>query len=392
MLRLALKRIPFHTFCRWTMAHEIACFTSSLEPHPTRKRGSDPVSHQQLEQDMAPAHTPAPLARFIEIDAAAQAARRRWRDDANVQHRVALALCLVESPPRELVERLRAAAQEIGKGSSAFSPLRGALRFAVAAMTLQADLRPSELLPALEETRLRFREARIKRGATSELIARVCLVLEGAAARTGLVPSFDRVRRLQHLMAEMKQRHSILTNVERLPVATLLSALPQEASELASRAEIAYAALRGWNHGHRSQLHTAAHVLGLTGGDMLARAERLSRLWWAGKSRNLRMTGTDLLPLALLALTDGETEDALIDRVLQEREAIRALRPRPQKQLAFELATGTVFMSQSIHGEPIATGRADLTGMQTMMAVHALLVAQSGAALAAASGGAAAAG
>ena len=119
-----------------------------------------------------------PLRRFIDIFQALDA-ERSWLADASAFRFAAMAAITCAGEPKSVADSIRAMADELKERAGWFGELSGALRFIVAAMLAQTGDRAADFMAEVDRVRGMFREARLSRGGSYEVMAVLIL-----AART----------------------------------------------------------------------------------------------------------------------------------------------------------------------------------------------------------------
>jgi hypothetical protein len=276
--------------------------------------------------------------------------RKRWTTDTNVLRFAALALAAADlnDPAREL----ESAADTLRKKAGWFGSLNSPIRYVAAAMILRNGLRPASVHAAVGRTREAFRERRLRRGGVSETLAALLLVI----LNDGRMPSMRTLIRVEAILERWKKDHRFLTGVDDYPMAALHAARDEDVESLAVRVESVYRALRRERFSMGNQLQLASHILTLVPGDAATSSRRFADLRRAFKERRQRIWESMYDELALLALTGG-SPGAIADAVLGEVERLMSVRPKPQKSVAFSIATGVALSREVERGRQAATTR-----------------------------------
>ena len=116
-------------------------------------------------------------------------------------------------------------------------------------------------------------------------------------------------------------------------------------------------------------------------------ADRFDALFHAFKQQGLWMHGGDYDEMAILSFVDA-APDNVVGCVLDHREKISALRPRPGKEISFSLACGTAFLELARGSVGDILDTAQLLQLQAILdAQTAAVIASTSAASAASSSG-----
>jgi hypothetical protein len=326
-----------------------------------------------------------PLARFLEL---AQALKegKRWFDSWEGLRHAAVTLSTVPERPggaATVASAMWEVAQVFKKRSGWFGPLNTGDRFHVAALVVREGVDPDEFYDSVNHGRELFRKAKLRRGGFYEVLA--ILVLRAQSSNKRLQSS--QWTRFAAIFEALRADHRWLTGREDFPTIALLCGTTHPAERIRAELEVAYRWLaeRGFKRGQ--ELQTATHILHLAPEQRTGALDRFARIYEGFKAQGLRMTKGDYDEVALLAYLSA-TPQAIVKHTLRHRDAIRELEPRPAKQLAFTLASGTAFV------DLLRKDAADLgpTRVARLLAVHGVLQAQQAAILAEQRAAAAAAG
>ena len=321
------------------------------------------------------------LSRFVELYGRLEA-ERSWYEDASSLRFAAVATLTCAGTPAEVAAGIRARDQELKDALGWFSSMSAQLRMVVAALLHVHDYRPRAFLDEVERVRAFFRAAGLSRNRTYELMAILIL-----GTRNGGQPIEQAsVRRLEAIWRQMQTHHYWLTGADDYPACAILVHQPGSPEALGRRTEDIYQALRRGGHGLGNPLQTAANVLSLADETPAILARRFSDLWQGFRQAGLHMVRDDHEELAILSFLDHPPE-RIVDRVLRHRETIAALRPRPDRQLSFNLASSTAFLDLV----RLDRNLKEVTDAKAMLDIQAIVQAQQAAAGAAAAGAATAA-
>ena len=284
---------------------------------------------------------------------------KRWSTDLGTVRFAALALG--GAGPDVEVAQLGDAARMLRRGAGWTSPLRSEVRHVVAAMLLREGLDPEIIGDRIVATRHGFREHRIPRRQPGATLAALVLVLRSAEWP---IPD-HRLARLGALYRRWRSEHFWLTDANDLPAAALHACGDREVEMLVADIERAYARLAdaGFRRGNGLQL--ASHLLATDTRGVETGVERFRRM--AERLRARMRVGTGRYDeLAMLALARGDAP-AIVERVLDYRDRLRAVKPRPSRDLAFTLAAGLVFASDTEDATDRSAG--DLAALHSIQAI-----------------------
>jgi hypothetical protein len=282
------------------------------------------------------------IERYLEIFATLKR-RKRWTTDTGVLRFAALTLASADDGHADLVQRLEGAADELKASAGWSSPLKSSIRYPIAALILKRGKRVSTVHARVGEVRDAFRERRMARGGTYEILAALLLALHHDGGR---VPGRS-IDRLQATLKCWNDDHPWLTGKDDYPMAALHATRDEGIEGAAQRVERAYQALRkaGFRRGNPLQL--ATHLLTLRDGSASQLTRRFASLVQAFGDRSWSTPTRRYDEVAILALCQAAPR-SLAAAVLKSMERLREkVRPRPSKDIAFSLATGVVLADQA---------------------------------------------
>ena len=277
-------------------------------------------------------------------------------------------------------ELLEQTAQTLREEARRFSPIRGQIRYAVAALILRRELDPGAVLGRVEETLDRFKACDVPRRGVGPTLAALMLALRNEA---GPAPT-DHLERLKSIYGRWRKERSWLTNSGDLPTAALHACGTRDLESLNADIERVYSQLREEGFSAGNQLQLVSHLL-----SMDPRGIHTSLPRFTAVAAALKEAGEPVRPrfydeIAILALSH-ELAVLLVDQVLEYRDRLRAARRRPSKTIAFSLAVGIVLAEDARGAEQKAVG--DLAALK---AIREIIEAQQAAMAAVAAQGAAA--
>jgi hypothetical protein len=313
-----------------------------------------------------------PLRRFIDIFEVLHL-ERGWFADTSSLRFAAMAAITCEGAPASVARALRAIADELKERSGWFGELTGSLRFIVAAMLLQNDDRPADFMAEVDRVRNMFREAGVRRGGSYEVMA--ALILRGPHKSPVVEQT---VARFQAIYEEMKTHHWWITGVADFPACAILVGQPGTPESLGQEIEAIYQELHAVGFKKGDPLQTSANLLYLAHEKPSVVAARFLALAETFRSASQRIWQSEYDELAILSLLKQPAVH-VVEQVQQIQEALRTLRPRPDRSLAFNLASSIAFLQLVQPAEQTA----GITDAKALLDMQAILNAQQAAVMAA---------
>ena len=326
------------------------------------------------------AKTPAPtevLPRFLAI-AEALHESGGWFEDWTVLRHCALALPLVEGEPNDLARRMRETIADLRRGAPWWDTLSGAMRAFAATSLIQHGEGASGFHEELKRVRKLFREAKLPRGGTSEVLGFLVL-REG---QPGERVDAALVRRMGELYRAIKQDHPWLLGVGEYPTLALLATSEEPIGEIARRVEAILQGLEQRGFRSRGRLIPIAQLLFFAPSADETACAKFEALWKEFQEQGLRMLANDYDELGLLCFAP-RTSKEIVRCVLAHREQIEELKPRPGREISFSLACSTAFL-ELVGGDPKLR---KFSKAQAALQVRSIIVARQAAAAGAASAG-----
>jgi len=316
-----------------------------------------------------------PLQRFLELNDAL-CADQGWFQDYHSLRFAAVTAVTCPGDAVAVAAAIRETAEEIKAGAGWFGDFNSPLAYLLAAMMVQQDERPRAFREAVERTRKLFRAEKLRRGGIYESMA-VWVLRQQAGGRP---ISASTVRRFKAIYEQMKRYHWWLTGPDDFPACAVLCGQEASPSEIGGRVERLYQALHDRGAARGDPLQTAANLLYLAEGDPVMIAGRFGALMRQFRTAKVSIVQADYDELAILAFVDAPAPD-VVETVLRCREPILALRPRPGRSIAFNLACSVAFL-ELVRLDGARKRAADA---KTLVDMQAILQAQQAAAAVAAS-------
>ena len=305
-------------------------------------------------------------------------ARKRWSVNSVTFRFVALSLGAAAASIG--YDRVEQVATELRKRARWSSPLKSEIRYVVAAMILRRGQDPAAIHARVFETRDAFKAHKLPSRGIGATLAALLLALHHEA---GPVPQ-QHIERLARIYRGWRREHRWLTSSSDLPAAALHAAREVPVEVLAAAVERAYTRLDEAGFRRGNQLQLVSHLVAVDPRGTDTGVQRFCAVAERLKAADERVGASRYDEIALLALTQGHPGD-VVDRVLHHRDRLRAVKPRPEKAVAFTLAAGIELAADAeVAGERNA---GDLAALQS---IQAILDAQQAAMIAAVSASAAA--
>lgn len=322
-----------------------------------------------------------PRARFREIYDALNAERRWWRQASPLRF-AAMAALTCPGKPKAVATAIRRATESLRNEEGWFGRLDPCLRFIVATMLLAHGDSARGFLKEVKRVRKMFRGADLRRAGAYETIT--ILVLRMNADQAPI--SEMTVQRFKAVYEEMKRHHWWLTGPDDFPACAILTGQEESPGDIGQKTEAIYKALDDQGLSKGNPLQTAANILYLAKLQPREAARRYRKLADAFRKSGVSIWQSDYDELAILTFLDHPAK-RVVDHVLENREAMNALRPKPDRSLTFNLAASVTFL------ELVRIDRNSkvITDVKTLLDMQSIINAQQAAAAAAAASAAAAA-
>ena len=302
-----------------------------------------------------------PVERYLEVFEGLRR-RKRWSTGTNILRFAALTLAASEvaDPGADLEATAKILADEAG----GFSPLGSAIRHAVAAIVVRRRLDPVTIVHRTKDTLAVFREFKLSRSGARPLLAALILVLDV----DGGAPSRDTVARMKEIIDRWKKDHRFLTGTDDYPMAAIHATRDVSVEQLGMEVEQIYQLLRKARFSAGEQLQLVSHLLRFSEHGPREAAQRFERTAVALKKARQRVWQSQYDEVALLVLSGGHVDD-VVQRVIEYRDRLRAVKPQPTADIAFSIATGVVLAEQVERMTDLdgAATAANLRAVQTLV-------------------------
>jgi hypothetical protein len=311
-----------------------------------------------------------PVERYLEVFEGLRS-RKRWSTDTNILRFAALTLAAADvvDTGADVETTAKALVDEAG----GFSPLASSIRHAVAAILIRRGLDPVATVRRTKETLTVFKEFKLRRGGAQPLLAALLLVLDAG----GDMPSRATIARLKAIIDRWEEDHRFLTGIDDYPMAAMHATRDVSVEELGLSVEQIYQLLRRAKFSAGNQLQLVSHLLVFSEQGPREAAGRFERMAKELKAKGQRVWQGQYDEVALLVLSGGQV-DEVSTRVIEYRERLRAVKPRPQKDVAFSIAAGVVLAEEAEKMESLE----DPAAVANLRAVQAIIEAQQAAMIA----------
>ena len=311
-----------------------------------------------------------PVERYLEVFEGLRS-RKRWSTDTNILRFAALTLAAADVV--DTGADVEATAKALVDEAGGFSPLASSIRHAVAAILIRRGLDPVATVRRTKETLSVFKEFKLHRGGAQPLLAALLLVLDAG----GDMPSRETIARLKAIIDRWEEDHRFLTGIDDYPMAAMHATRDVSVEELGLAVEQIYQLLRRAKFSAGNQLQLVSHLLVFSEQGPREAAGRFEGMAKELKNKGQRVWQGQYDEVALLVLSGGRV-DEVSTRVIEYRERLRAVKPRPQKDVAFSIAAGVVLAEEAEKMESLE----DPAAVANLRAVQAIIEAQQAAMIA----------
>jgi hypothetical protein len=297
--------------------------------------------------------------------------RKRWSTGVNILRFAALTLAAVdtEDPGADLEDTAKVLADEAG----GFSPLSSAMRHAVAAILIRRGLDPVPIVHRTKETLAAFKEIKLTKSGVHPLLAALILVLDA----DGGTPSRETIARLQAIIDRWNEDHWFLTGVDDYPMAAMHATRDLSIEQIGIEAEQIFQLLRKADFPSGEQLQLVSQLLMFSDQGPREAASRFERIAKALKKAKQRVWQSHFDEVALLVLSGGHV-DVVVPKVIEYRDRLRLVKPKPTADIAFSIAAGVVLAEEAER----MRGLEDAAAAANLRAVQAIIEAQQAAMIA----------
>ena len=319
--------------------------------------------------------------RFKAIYAAFEKERRWWRSTVPLRY-AAMAAIQCEGDATRVARGIRAVNKGLKEGSKWHWSVSPLVQFPVGAILYQHGDTATQFLRELVRVRKLFRDAKLHRAFTFELLAVLILRLQAG----GKLIDQRTIHRFKAIYDEMKRHHRWLTGPDDFPACAILTGQSGTPRAIGEGVEAIYEELRHQGFARGNPLQTTANMMYLAPGKARDVAARAADFRARFKEHKVRITQRDWDELAMLSIL-GKRPATVVKRIVAIREDLAEIRPRMEKSTTFGLAVGIAFLEFATASQQDGS----VSHAKVLMDVQSILAAQQVALMAAGAAASAAA-
>ncbi|MBN2432879.1 MAG: DUF4003 family protein [Acidobacteria bacterium] len=312
--------------------------------------------------------------------------QKKWHESSDPFRFAGLTVLACPGEPAEVAAAIRSTADSLRKqqGLSGFDE---PIRILVSALLVQRQRSVTDFLRASEQIRKMFRAEKVRRGSIYEKLAFLIMFLQAP----GGVVTTEHVLRFKAIYEQMKKYHWWLTGPDDFPVCAILVFQEGSPVQIGETIESIYQALNEKGFSKGDPLQTAANMLYLAGQSPPLLAEKYRFIYELFRKNRVRIYQSDYDELAILSMLPQDPR-LIVDRMLRVRTELAKLKPKPSREVNFDLAVGVTFVEliQQDSQRDLVAGAQALMNMQAIIAAQQAAVAAAVAASVAATTAAAA--
>ncbi len=304
-----------------------------------------------------------PLPRFIKIYEELNKAKGFFGDASSLRF-AAITAISCKGDASEVSKKIRVTGDEIKELSGWFGELRSPLRFIVSGILVLNGDSAADFINEVKRVNDMFREANLRRGGIYETMAILLLRINESQKPV----KWDTIIRFKEIYEQMKKHHWWLTGPDDFPACAVLTGLNESPYKICNTVEKIYQTLLKKSFSSGDPLQTAANLLYLSNLNPDEAASRYHRLSTVFRRKGVSIWQSDYDELAILSFLEHSAE-SIVDLVLKHRERMKRLRPKPDKSITFNLASGIAFLElvQLDKNHEIITGTKALINMQNII-------------------------
>ncbi len=317
--------------------------------------------------------------RFKAIYAAFDKERRWWRSSIPLRY-AAMAAIQCEGDAIRVARGIRTVNKGLKEGSKWHWSVSPLVQFPVGAILYQKGDTATQFLRELVRVRKLFRNEKLHRAFTFELLAVLILRLQ---AGDKLIDQHT-IHRFKAIYDEMKRHHKWLTGPDDFPACAILTGQSGTPRAIGEDIEAIYEELTHQGFARSNPLQTMANIMYLAPGSPREVAARARAFKDHFKEHKVRITQLDWDELAMLSILEKRPA-TVVKRVVAIREHLAKIRPRIEKPTTFGLAVGIAFLEFAAvtqRDESVSHTKV-LMDVQSILAAQQAVLAAAGAAAAA---------
>jgi len=321
-----------------------------------------------------------PLNRFLDIYGGLTQTKNLFEHPSSLRFSTLTALSC-EGDGLEVAHRIREKSEEIKTLTGWFGALNSPLRLIVSSILVLHGDSASDFLNEVNRVNEMFRKVQLRKGGIYETMAILMLRLNNELRPI----EQNTVDRFKAIYEEMKNYHWWLTGPDDFPACAALCSIDKSITEIGSSIEAIYQALYSKGFSKGDPLQTAANLLYLSQLNTNEIASRYYNLSNGFKEKGVSIWQSDYDELAMLSFLDHEHQN-IIDCVLKYRKHMKTLKPKPDVNITFNLASGLTFLELI----QVDQNNERIVDAKALIDMQSIIQAQQAAAAAAASSAAAA--
>jgi hypothetical protein len=301
--------------------------------------------------------------------------RKKWHESADPFRFAGLATLTCPGEPAEVAEAIRATSVALRKKQGLLRDFGEPIRILVSAMLVQRQRSVDDFLRAIDHIRGLFRAEKVRRGSLFEKLACLIMFLQVPDGRV----TREHILRFKAIYEQMKKYHWWLTGPDDFPVCAILVFQEGSPIQIGETIEAIYQSLNEKGFSKGDPLQTAANMLYLAGQSPPVLAEKYRFIYELFRKNKVRIFQSDYDELAILSMLPQDPR-LIVDRMLRVRSELSKLKPKPSREISFDLAVGVTFVDLIQQDSKLDL----VAGAQALMNMQAIIAAQQAAMAAAA--------
>jgi len=293
--------------------------------------------------------------------------RKKWHESADPFRFAGLAVLTCPGEPVEVADALRATSEALRKKQGLMRGFEEPIRILVSAMLVQRQRSVDDFVQATEQIRGLFRAAKVRRGSVYEKLAGLIMFLQAP----GGVVTPAHVERFKAIYEQMKKYHWWLTGPDDFPVCAILVFQEGSPVQIGQTIEAIYQSLNAKGFSKGDPLQTAANMLYLADAEPQLLAEKYRFIYELFRKNRVRIYQSDYDELAILSMLPQDPR-LIVDRMLRVRSELNKLKPKPSREISFDLAVGVTFVDLIQQDNKLDL----VAGAQALMNMQAIIAAQ----------------
>jgi hypothetical protein len=309
-----------------------------------------------------------PFERFVDLYGSFEASRTFFEDKTPFRF-AAATLVTTPGPVGEIREAVAEQSEQLAKSFGFWTTIAPGLQVILAAVLHKRGDRAPEFVEGFGPARETFRRHGLRRNEVFELISYT--ILRGQSHNAQIED--ESIARIKQIYLALRGHHYFLTGPEDLPACAALAGTRESPQEIGDGCERVYRALQKQAHWWPGeQLHTASHIMYLSGVAPETITQRAAHMCEQFKAKQYKIRWADYENISLLCML-AIPIDRIVDTVCAAAERIQTeLKMWFGKNAAFNLAVSIAFVQ-------LLQGNEDLeriSEVKTLLDMQAILAAQ----------------